>query len=143
MKPPLHHKFRFSLEEIDSASQKIIKFSNEKVIIFRGDMGAGKTTLIKSLVAILGSQDDVSSPTFALVNTYETSDSNIYHFDFYRIKHIEEALDIGFEEYLYSGNYVLIEWPERVEALLPDVYLEVRLESISETERMATCIRHH
>ncbi|MBU2527122.1 MAG: tRNA (adenosine(37)-N6)-threonylcarbamoyltransferase complex ATPase subunit type 1 TsaE [Bacteroidetes bacterium] len=143
MEPSPNHVFRFSIEEIAEVSQKIIELSNEKVIIFRGEMGVGKTTLIKALVAFLGSQDAVSSPTFALVNTYETSDANIYHFDFYRINHIEEALDIGFEEYLYSGNYVLIEWPEKVEALLPDVYLEVRLERFSETKRMATCFRHH
>jgi tRNA threonylcarbamoyladenosine biosynthesis protein TsaE len=143
MEAPNEQTIRFSLEDLNSLSQKILEFSDEKVIIFKGEMGVGKTTLIKALVAVLGSQDAVSSPTFALVNTYESAGSDIYHFDFYRINQIEEALDMGFEEYLYSGNYVLIEWPERIEALLPEAYLEVRLERLSETERMAICIRHH
>jgi tRNA threonylcarbamoyladenosine biosynthesis protein TsaE len=91
-------------------------------------MGVGKTTFIKALCHELGSRDYVTSPTFALINEYKTARGNvIYHFDFYRIKKIEEAFDLGYEDYIYSGNYCFIEWPEMIESLLPEGIVEVRI----------------
>ena len=116
----------------DSVRILLKAFPDERVFAFYGAMGAGKTTLIKALCHELGSSDYVTSPTFALINEYSTSNGSvIYHFDFYRIKKIEEAFDLGYEDYIYSGNYCFIEWPEMIESLLPDGIVEVR---IRETE---------
>jgi len=116
----------------DSVRLLLKAFPDERVFAFYGAMGAGKTTLIKALCHELGSADYVTSPTFALINEYSTSNGSvIYHFDFYRIKKIEEAFDLGYEDYIYSGNYCFIEWPEMIESLLPDGIVEVR---IRETE---------
>ena len=102
-------------------------------------MGAGKTTFIKALCRELGSTDPITSPTFALVNEYSTAtNERIFHFDFYRIKSIEEALDIGFDDYIYSGKYCFMEWPENVEALLPDHLVEVKIEVQGQTVREIT-----
>lgn len=96
------------------------------VVAFYGSMGAGKTTLIKDLCHHMGVTDEVNSPTFAIVNEYVTEQGeSVYHFDFYRIKKLEEAYDIGYENYFYSGNLCLIEWPELIEPLLPENYLRV------------------
>ncbi|MCR5645488.1 MAG: tRNA (adenosine(37)-N6)-threonylcarbamoyltransferase complex ATPase subunit type 1 TsaE [Bacteroidales bacterium] len=96
------------------------------VVAFYGPMGAGKTTLIKNLCHHMGVTDEVNSPTFAIVNEYVTeTGESVYHFDFYRIKKLEEAYDIGYENYFYSGNLCLIEWPELIEPLLPEQYLRV------------------
>ena len=96
------------------------------VVAFYGPMGAGKTTLIKDLCHRMGVTDEVNSPTFAIVNEYVTEEGeSVYHFDFYRIKKLEEAYDIGYENYFYSGNLCLIEWPELIEPLLPERYLRV------------------
>jgi tRNA threonylcarbamoyladenosine biosynthesis protein TsaE len=103
-------------------------FPDERVFAFYGTMGAGKTTFIKAICQELGSDDYVTSPTFALINEYTTNlGSIIYHFDFYRIKKLEEAFDLGYEDYIYSGNYCFIEWPEMIEPLLPDGIVEVRI----------------
>ena len=92
-------------------------------------MGAGKTTFIQSVCKMLGSGDNVTSPTFALINEYKTDKFlSIFHFDFYRINNIEEAFDLGYEDYLYSGNYCLIEWPEMIESLLPANIVKVKIE---------------
>ena len=92
------------------------------VILFRGEMGAGKTTLIKEFLNQLRSVDTVSSPTYALVNEYQTPTGSVFHFDFYRINDEDEAYDMGWEEYAYSGNLCLVEWPERIESLIPENY---------------------
>ena len=107
-------------------------FPEDRIFAFYGSMGAGKTTFIKALCSELGSTDYVTSPTFALINEYTTATGSlIYHFDFYRIKKLEEAFDLGYEDYIYSGNYCFIEWPEMIESLLPEGIIEVR---IKETE---------
>lgn len=96
------------------------------VVAFYGPMGAGKTTLIKNLCHELGVTDEVNSPTFAIVNEYVTvKGDSIYHFDFYRIKKLEEVYDIGYENYFYSGNLCLLEWPELIEPLMPEKYIRV------------------
>lgn len=111
----------------DIASQIISFSSNNRVFLFYGDMGAGKTTLIKSLCKHLGTNDNVASPTFSIVNEYKVPEGSIYHFDFYRLKTQTEALDMGFEEYLYSGNYCFIEWPEKIPDLLPNSYINIKI----------------
>lgn len=107
----------------------ISEMGNERIFAFEGKMGAGKTTLIKSICEVLGVEDIVSSPTFSLVNVYNDKEgNNIYHFDFYRIKKLEEVFDIGYEEYFYSGDYCLIEWPEMVKQVMPESYVLVSIE---------------
>jgi len=111
------------------AAQIIQHFPTQRVFAFYGKMGAGKTTFIQSICKVLGSDDTVTSPTFALINEYNTTGStSIFHFDFYRIKNMEEAFDMGYEDYLYSGNYCLIEWPEMIEPLLPDHIVRVTID---------------
>lgn len=128
-------EFTYTLSEIDTIAEKILPYLQSKVVIFKGGMGFGKTTLIKALVRALGSTDNVSSPTFSLVNPYEGANDKIYHFDFYRIKNEEEAFDIGFEEYLYSGDWCFIEWAERVEKYLPETYTTVELIQVDKNHR--------
>ncbi len=102
-------------------------WSEKRVFAFYGEMGAGKTTLIKALCQELGVTDNVSSPTFALVNVYNGEPGEVYHFDVYRMKTIEELFDIGYEDYFFSGNYCFIEWPEKIEALLPEDAVKVMI----------------
>ncbi|MHB1146470.1 MAG: tRNA (adenosine(37)-N6)-threonylcarbamoyltransferase complex ATPase subunit type 1 TsaE [Lutibacter sp.] len=110
----------YCLEELPAIAKEVIKSAKNKVLLFYGEMGVGKTTLIKEIVKQLGSFDTVSSPTFSLVNEYHTtSEEKIYHFDFYRINNENEAFDIGVEEYFYSDNWCLVEWPDKVENLVP------------------------
>jgi tRNA threonylcarbamoyladenosine biosynthesis protein TsaE len=106
----------------------LLKFAgNEKIFLFSGEMGAGKTTLIKSLCLELGMVDNVSSPTYSIVNEYVFPKGKIYHFDFFRIKNEVEAFDIGFEEYLMSGEYCFIEWPEMIPGLWPEHFIELKI----------------
>jgi tRNA threonylcarbamoyladenosine biosynthesis protein TsaE len=119
-----------NLKAIDAIALKLVsQFSEYRVFAFYGKMGAGKTTFIQSVCKVLGTDDNVTSPTFALINEYKTAKfDSIFHFDFYRIKDIEEAFDLGYEDYLFSGNYCLIEWPEMIEPLLPDKIVKVKIE---------------
>jgi len=98
-------------------------------------MGSGKTTLIKSLCEVLGVKESVTSPTFAIVNEYEGSSAKIFHFDFYRLKNQTEALDMGAEEYFYSGNYCFIEWPEKIPDMLPAHYISISLKVLNDDSR--------
>lgn len=109
----------FDIDEIDDVAKSVINQVNSKILLFYGEMGVGKTTLIKALVKALGGTSEVTSPTFSLVNEYEVENDMVYHFDFYRLNEIEEALDIGFDEYLDSGCWVFIEWPSKIDVLLP------------------------
>ena len=111
-----------SLSELPKVAEAVLgELRGRSVVLFRGPMGAGKTTLISRIAAALGAEDTVTSPTFALVNQYEGEGGRrIYHFDFYRINNVEEALDLGYEEYFYSGELCLVEWPEKIEPLLPE-----------------------
>ena len=110
------------------ARNLLTTFKEERFFAFFGKMGVGKTTLIKEICAVLGVEDEVCSPTFAIVNEYATAfDEPVYHFDFYRLKSVAEAYDIGYEEYFYSGCYCFTEWTEKVEELLPDRYVRVTL----------------
>ena len=109
----------YQVNELDKVAKQLLKQFKSKTVLFYGEMGTGKTTLIKALVKALGSDDNVSSPTFSIVNEYVTETSPIYHFDFYRIEDENEALNFGVEEYLYSDGWILIEWPEKVPNILP------------------------
>ncbi|WP_299501066.1 tRNA (adenosine(37)-N6)-threonylcarbamoyltransferase complex ATPase subunit type 1 TsaE [Mucilaginibacter sp.] len=124
-----------SLSELPAiASQILTHAGNEKIFLFHGDMGAGKTTLIKSLCEVLGVTGSVTSPTFAIVNEY-AGDSKIYHFDFYRLKNQTEALDMGAEEYFYSGNYCFLEWPEKIPDMLPHHYISISIAVLNDNKR--------
>ena len=118
-----------NIENIDSAAVKFLKeYENLRVFAFFGEMGAGKTTFIQALCRKLDVIEVVNSPTFTIVNEYHTENSNsIYHFDFFRIKKIEEVYDFGYEDYLYSGNYCFIEWPELITGILPDNAVLVKI----------------
>ena len=125
-----------SLDELDGVAQAVIDSLNGRTVVaFDAPMGAGKTTLISRIAALLGAEDDVTSPTFAIVNQYEGTERTIYHFDMYRIERVEEALDFGSEEYLSSGELCLVEWPEKIEPLLPEDTMVVKIEIVSDTER--------
>lgn len=120
----------------ETAEEIIGALDGRNVIAFFGAMGAGKTTLIREICALLGSEDVVTSPTFALVNRYESGKGfPIYHFDFYRIDRPEEAFDMGYEEYFYSDGLCLVEWSEKIEELLPDDVMRVEIEVLSPTKR--------
>lgn len=122
-----------NIEELKSVAEELLAFANgEKFFVFEGEMAAGKTTLIKAFCAVLGVDEVVSSPTFSIVNEYE---GPIYHFDFYRLKNIQEAYDIGYEDYFYSGDYCLVEWPTKVEELLPEKYVKVEILIVGDTAR--------
>ncbi|WP_416377812.1 tRNA (adenosine(37)-N6)-threonylcarbamoyltransferase complex ATPase subunit type 1 TsaE [Algoriphagus sp. D3-2-R+10] len=129
--------FTYELTDIEKAVKVVIgAAADEKVWVFQGDMGAGKTTLIKALSKAFSITDQVSSPTFGIVNHYENQSGEIfYHFDFYRMDDPTEALDIGIEEYFYSGNYCWLEWAEKIAAFLPDNFFLIRISNDSETKR--------
>ena len=129
-----------SLSDLPEAANAVIEaLQGRSVVAFRGGMGAGKTTLIREIVARLGSGDTVTSPTFAIVNQYEgDGGQRICHFDFYRIDDIREAYDFGYEEYFYSGDLCLVEWPEKIEELLPPDVMTVSISVDSEDERTIT-----
>ncbi len=118
------------LKELPEIARKLVEqFAEERVFAIYGKMGAGKTTFIQSVCRVLGSGDTVTSPTFALINEYNTEkNGSVFHFDFYRIKNLEEVFDLGYEDYLYSGSYCLIEWPELIEPLLPEKVVKVKIE---------------
>ena len=109
----------FDIEQIDKAANQLLESVNSKVILFYGEMGVGKTTLISALVKQLGGATEVSSPTFSIVNEYLVDNDKVYHFDFYRIEDEYEALDIGVEDYFDSGHWIFIEWPDKIKELLP------------------------
>ena len=124
-----------SLDELDMVAQTVLdSLEGRTVVALDAPMGAGKTTLISRIAAMLNADDDVASPTFAIVNQYE-GDRTIFHFDMYRIERVEEALDFGCEEYFASGELCLVEWPEKIEPLLPEDTMVVRIEIKSDTER--------
>jgi len=118
-----------NIEELDGAATELLHYyPTEKIFAFYGEMGVGKTTFIKALCKKLGVKDNTSSPTFSIINEYHAArGEKIYHFDFYRIKNENELYDLGYEEYFYSNNYCFIEWPEKIENMLPAFTLKIKL----------------
>ncbi|SIN84991.1 tRNA (adenosine(37)-N6)-threonylcarbamoyltransferase complex ATPase subunit type 1 TsaE [Algoriphagus halophilus] len=133
-------QFSYGKDAISKAAKKVIEIAgSEKVWVFKGEMGAGKTTFIKALAEQFHIQDQISSPTFGIVNEYQNDKGEeFYHFDFYRLDDPTEALDIGIEEYFYSQNYCWLEWAEKVADFLPDQYILIKLEILSDSERKLT-----
>ena len=129
-----------SLATIHEAAKKFINNIDEnKVFAFYGKMGAGKTTFAKAICESLGVEDVITSPTFAIVNEYTDGKRRpIYHFDFYRIKKLEEVYDMGYEDYFYSGNLCLLEWPELIEDILPENAVKVRIEEQTDGTRLVS-----
>lgn len=126
----------YSLQDLSAIAKEIIASANYKTLLFYGQMGVGKTTLIKEICKELGVLDNISSPTFSLVNEYvTTTNETIYHFDFYRIEEEEEAYDMGIEDYFESNNWCLIEWPQNVENLLPLNSVEIHLSILENNQR--------
>jgi tRNA threonylcarbamoyladenosine biosynthesis protein TsaE len=127
----------FSLDQIQEVAEQILAQNPNKILLFNGEMGAGKTTLIKQLCKTLGIEDATSSPTFSLVNEYKTNDNQtVYHFDFYRLNHETEALDMGVDDYLYSGNWCFIEWSEKIPSLIPELHSVVTIELLPNGKRL-------
>lgn len=127
---------KYELENIAAAAKQIIEQSGtQKVFLLNGEMGAGKTTLIKALCKALGADDNISSPTFSIVNEYRIPKGKIYHFDFYRLKNQAEAMDMGCEEYFYSGEYCFIEWPEKIPDLIPEKYVNIAINILTNSSR--------
>lgn len=129
----------FSIDQLEEVAQQIITSNPKKVILFHGEMGVGKTTLIKQLCKTLGVVGATSSPTFSLVNEYE-ADANqlVYHFDFYRLNKEEEALDMGIDDYLYSGNWCFIEWAEKIPNLIPENHSVITISQLPDGKRCLT-----
>lgn len=128
----------YTLAALEQVAKQLISSATSKCLAFYAPMGAGKTTLIKAFVAALGGLDEVTSPTFGLVNEYQNSNGKViaYHFDFYRLQNEMEALDMGLEDYLGSDAWIFIEWPEHIPNLLPDGSVSIHIEILSPTERL-------
>lgn len=132
-------EIEFSLEQINQVAQEVIKQNPEKVILFNGDMGVGKTTFIKALSKALGVKEATSSPTFSLVNEYEAENGRlVYHFDVYRLKNETEAYDMGIDEYLYSGEWCFIEWAEKIPSLIPQRHSIIKIKLLANGKRQLT-----
>lgn len=125
----------YLLSEIEDVARQLLEKTKSRTLLFYGEMGAGKTTLIKALLKALGAEDIGSSPTFSLVNVYETENGTVNHFDFYRIREESEAWDMGFEEYLQSGNWNFIEWPQKIENFIEEEHQKLEILVINEATR--------
>lgn len=129
------------LTQLPAVAASILSTHPQKIWAFYGEMGAGKTTLIKEICKCLGVTNTMSSPTYSIVNEYHTNNNNkIYHFDFYRIKLLQEAVDIGCEEYFESGSYCFIEWPEKIGYLLPNACLKIKINLTDNENRVITIV---
>lgn len=125
------------IEELDAFADEILAFAgNEKVFLFKGDLGTGKTTFIKEVCRKLGVEGQTSSPTYSIVNEYSSPNGNVYHIDLYRLNSVQEAFEVGLEDYLYSDNYCFIEWPQIAEELLPESYVSISITKENEDLRV-------
>lgn len=127
----------FLLNELEQVVTQLLKEQHHKVMLLQGEMGAGKTTLIKEIVRQLGVKENTNSPTYLVVNQYETVDKEtIFHFDAYRLEDEDEAFAMGFDEYLDSGNYCFIEWPDRMASIIPEEHSVITIEKVAEGKRL-------
>ena len=140
----IDHLLYSKLDHLPSIARQLLAYAgSHRIWLLEGGMGVGKTTLIKAICQQLGVQDHVTSPTFSLVNEYAmTSGERVYHFDFYRLENEEEAYQIGIEEYFYSGNVCMLEWPQRIEGLLPDSFLRIDITERTDQSRMIKLTMH-
>lgn len=129
---------QYNIEQVETVAKQVLEAATSKIILFEGDMGVGKTTLIKTLVDLLGSEDLVSSPTFSLVNEYKGINDNIFHFDLYRIDDEEELYNFGIETYIYSNDYVFVEWPNLLKPLLQDQFTTINIKLSENSTRELT-----
>lgn len=134
-------EINYKLADIEEVAKQLIENLKTKTWLFYGNMGVGKTTLIKAIVKQLGCNDEVSSPTFSIINEYEINNDKIFHFDLYRIKDLEEAYNFGIEDYLDSNHYIFIEWPEKIENILTDQLDKISIEIVSEENRKLSLIK--
>lgn len=125
----------YTIDKVDEVAKEILSNATSKTFFLYGNMGVGKTTLIKSLSKCIGSSDEVSSPTFSIVNEYEAGASAIFHFDLYRINDLEEAYNFGIEDYLYSNEWIIVEWPELIEQIAPERYDRINIEVNEDNSR--------
>ncbi|WP_179334820.1 tRNA (adenosine(37)-N6)-threonylcarbamoyltransferase complex ATPase subunit type 1 TsaE [Winogradskyella costae] len=128
-------EFTYHLNDIDTIASAVLEHLHSKIIIFNGEMGAGKTTFINSLLLAMGSNDGATSPTFSIVNEYNLLDDKIYHFDFYRIESIEEAYNFGIEDYLSTNHWLFMEWAERIEELIPKNTQTITITDLQDNKR--------
>ena len=128
-------RVNFTLDTIEDVAKDLLDQLDSKTVLFYGEMGAGKTTLIRALVKALGGTSEASSPTFSLINEYQVKDDIVYHFDFYRLDSAEEALDIGIDDYFSSGHYIFIEWPDKIDVLLPEMSVKVYIKIVDNRSR--------
>jgi len=129
---------KYTINDLDKIVETLLNNSANKIILFHGAMGVGKTTLIKALVKAIGSTDEVQSPTYSLVNEYQLPDTSIFHFDLYRVNTIDELYNFGFEEYLLEDHWVFIEWPELAMEFMPENITNVFLELTPDESRKIT-----
>ncbi len=120
-------EYIYTLQDLPKIAEKVLIDAPNKVLLFYGELGVGKTTLIKEIAKKLGVEETISSPTFSIVNEYEIKNDKLFHFDFYRIKREEEVLDIGIEEYFDSDHWIMIEWPEKIKTLIPTESTKIKL----------------
>lgn len=125
----------YTLNNVETVAKTLLETVDSKIILFEGEMGVGKTTLIKTLIKLLGSNDVVSSPTFSIVNEYLAENQSIYHFDLYRIEDEDELYDFGIDTYIYNNNFVFVEWPELLKPLIQDKYSVVKITLSENTSR--------
>jgi len=133
--PIVKTTYTYNLNELAKVSQLLLGAFNSKIVLFQGEMGSGKTTLIKALLKQMGGTDTAYSPSFSLVNEYETDEGAIYHFDLYRIDDVTEIWDMGFEEYLSTDNWLFIEWPELIMDQIPSDVNKIEIQNVSEMSR--------
>ncbi len=121
-------KIEYSLQDVNTTAEQILKHTTSKILLFDGEMGVGKTTLIKSLVKLLGSVDTISSPTYSIVNEYNAENGSIYHFDLYRIEDEEELYNFGIEDYLNTSHWILVEWPDILSPLIQNSHTTINIQ---------------